>query len=324
MAVSSTPRSAYNTHPPIRQLPRYLSGLLLRRLERRGVEVLPHSALKYVGRAMDHELRALNRLPPTPTGGADAAAEDDDGETVAAASLEQPVRVYLTSKFGSLDGSALLTDRVVVAGESGGGGRLPPMRFAGRHGLEADARTGSLVVSHELMASSSVFVAGAFRVGVCVHGRWAARALLFITTAPIDHNVSNHRRRRALPLRGAGPAADGQVGGPRLPLRMGRGYVRPSVLTPPSTHAHRRRSDATFSHSLPTQTTPLQSPRHEYGRARCPLRAAPAVFRLHPPPRRARRLGRGLRRRRGDARLLVAECPGGRWEWWERRWWCWW
>lgn len=150
-SIPVTPKQTSN-----QQLPRYLSGLLLRRLERRGVEVLPHTALKYIGRAMDYELRALNRLPPIPT--ATAADGDDDG--AAAASLEQPVRVYLTSKFGSLDGSALLTDRVVIAGESGGGGRRPPVRFAGRHGLEADARTGSLVVSHELMASSSVFVAG--------------------------------------------------------------------------------------------------------------------------------------------------------------------
>ncbi len=140
-----------------KQLPRYLSGLLLRRLERRGVEVLPHTALKYIGRAMDYELRALNRLASP----AATTEEDAPSSPSSSASLEQPVRVYLTSKFASLDGSALLTDRVVVGGESGGGGRRPRVRVAGRHGLEADARTGSLVVSHELMASSSVLVAGA-------------------------------------------------------------------------------------------------------------------------------------------------------------------
>jgi hypothetical protein len=117
------------------------------------VEVLPHTVLKYIGRAMDYELRALNRLTASPS---PSPPEEDP-----TSSLEQPVRVYLTSKFGSLDGSALLTDRVVIGGESGGGGRRPAVRFAGRHGLEADGRTGSLVVSHELMASSSVLVAGA-------------------------------------------------------------------------------------------------------------------------------------------------------------------
>lgn len=99
---------------------------------------------------MDYELRALNRL----------SSNDGVGGTE---SLEQPVRVYLTSKFASLDGSALLTDRVVIGGESGGGGRRPPVRFAGKYGLEGDGRTGSLVVSHEMMASSSVFVAGAWQ-----------------------------------------------------------------------------------------------------------------------------------------------------------------
>lgn len=38
------------------QLPRYLSGLLMRRLERRGVEVIAHTSIKYVGKPMEWEL----------------------------------------------------------------------------------------------------------------------------------------------------------------------------------------------------------------------------------------------------------------------------
>jgi hypothetical protein len=43
------------------QLPRYLSSLLLRRLERRGVEVIPHTAIKYLGRGMRSDMRAVER-----------------------------------------------------------------------------------------------------------------------------------------------------------------------------------------------------------------------------------------------------------------------
>lgn len=49
-------------------------------------------------------------------------------------------QIYLTSKFDSLDTSAILTDHVVVVG-SAPTGTLCPIRFQG-HGLEMDDKTG--------------------------------------------------------------------------------------------------------------------------------------------------------------------------------------
>ncbi len=132
--------------PLAKELPRYLSGLLLRRLERRGVEVISHTAVKYIGRAMNYEVQSLRRNTSSTGEGEEPMASFD------------PVRVYLTSKFPSLDATALLTDQVVVCGSSAQG-RLSVVKFEG-HPLEVDGRTGGIVVSHELQASSSVFVAG--------------------------------------------------------------------------------------------------------------------------------------------------------------------
>lgn len=154
--------------PLAKELPRYLSGLLLRRLERRGVEVIPHTCVKYIGRAMDYEVQSLRSSFSAPA----SSVENSDTRTEANSDVDysrlqrnqeptvsfDSVRVYLTSKFASLDSTALLTDQVVVGGSSAQG-RLPVLRFEG-HPLEVDERTGGLVVSHELQASSSVFVAG--------------------------------------------------------------------------------------------------------------------------------------------------------------------
>lgn len=49
-------------------------------------------------------------------------------------------QIYLTSKFDSLDTSAILTDHVVVMGSSPTG-TLCPINFHGQ-GLEMDDRTG--------------------------------------------------------------------------------------------------------------------------------------------------------------------------------------
>ncbi|EWM21574.1 apoptosis inducing factor [Nannochloropsis gaditana] len=155
--------------PLAKELPRYLSGLLMRRLERRGVEVIPHTSVKYIGRAMAYEVQALR---PSQPWSPPFDPEEDTGEgprrkpTANNRPTEEqepmasfdPIRVYLTSKFASLDSTALLTDHVVVGGSSSQG-RLPTFDFEG-HPLEADAKTGAIVVSHELQASSSVFVAG--------------------------------------------------------------------------------------------------------------------------------------------------------------------
>jgi len=154
--------------PLAKELPRYLSGLLLRRLERRGVEVIPHTCVKYIGRAMDYEVQSLRSSFSAPASSGDDSAAQPQVHSHAnsnrlrrdqePAVSSDPVRVYLTSKFASLDSTALLTDQVVVGGSSAQG-RLPVLRFEG-HPLEMDERTGGLVVSHELQASSSVFVAG--------------------------------------------------------------------------------------------------------------------------------------------------------------------
>lgn len=198
----------------------------MRRLERRGVEVIAHTSIKYVGRPMEWELAGLAGVDKL--GGNDkeqlpVKVRDPKSHPISHWQCyiqghistrmlyvwlrdcvnDGMTQIYLTSKVDSLDTSAILTDHVVVVGSSPVG-TVCPIQFQGQ-GLEVDDKTGgtsihsqfsqlsmasaycfgvfpsprsAVMVNHELMASSSVYVAGDAAYFPCrALGRMAVRSV---------------------------------------------------------------------------------------------------------------------------------------------------
>ncbi|CAN0432323.1 unnamed protein product, partial [Phaeothamnion confervicola] len=153
-------------------LPRYLSTAVLRRLRMRGITVVGHSTLRYIG--MDYRGGSVASVG--------AAAASDGGSAAAR------LRVFVARAYDFLETSQFSADRVFVAGldaapltslfrnndssgaaGSGGdfgkscecsssGDRSPDETSC--VGLEIDGVNGGVVVNAELMASSRVWCAG--------------------------------------------------------------------------------------------------------------------------------------------------------------------